>query len=109
MNNINFFDIGERIKTQRKKLKITQEKMSEDIGITVPFISKIENGKANPTLDVMAEICDYLKLDIGFIISGAASDNPYYLIAQLSEEYKKMTSKQKELLLDIAKSINKRL
>ncbi|WP_195269447.1 helix-turn-helix transcriptional regulator [Eubacterium sp. 1001713B170207_170306_E7] len=107
MKNINYKDIGNRIKKQRKKLKITQEQMSADINITIPFLSKIENGKTNFSLDILAEIADYLKIDVSYILSGAISTTPNYLLPQLTEEYVKMTPSQKELLLDIAKSINK--
>ena len=44
MQNLDYKEIGKRIKIKRKELKITQEKLSEIIDVSPSYISEIERG-----------------------------------------------------------------
>jgi len=44
--NLEYKLIGLRIKERRLQMKLTQEILSESVGIGVQHLSKIENGKA---------------------------------------------------------------
>ncbi|OPY66755.1 MAG: HTH-type transcriptional regulator SinR [Syntrophorhabdaceae bacterium PtaU1.Bin034] len=56
--------IGNRIKTLRQARGISQEKLAEKTSLNTKYISSIERGKANPTLDTFIKIADALKLGI---------------------------------------------
>ncbi len=56
--------IGARIKTLRQARGISQEGLAEIISMNTKYISSIERGKANPTLDTTIAIADALKVDI---------------------------------------------
>ena len=43
--------IGARIKSLRRGRGLTQEKVAEKTGISVNYLSRIERGLENPTLD----------------------------------------------------------
>lgn len=47
---IDYATIGKRIQTKRQERNITQEKLAEQVGISVVYLSKIENGRVYPTL-----------------------------------------------------------
>lgn len=49
--------IGERIKTLRKELGLTLEKLGEKLGVTKSSLSMIENGKANPGEQTILLVC----------------------------------------------------
>ena len=49
---------GERLKERRRALGLTQAQMFEQTGITTTYISLVERGQANPTLDVMIKLAD---------------------------------------------------
>lgn len=57
-------EIGQRIKERRKVIAISQDKLAEYTGISVVTLSQIESGKANPTLETLSEILDYLNLEM---------------------------------------------
>ena len=42
--------IGRRLKTARESFGLTQEKLSEEMGCTSKYISKVENGASAPSL-----------------------------------------------------------
>jgi len=56
--------IGSRIKTLRQVRGISQEELAEKTSLNTKYISSIERGKANPTLDTFIKIADALKLGI---------------------------------------------
>ena len=61
--------IGNRIKTLRQTKGISQEELAEKTSLNTKYISSIERGKANPTLDTFIKIADALKLGIPELFS----------------------------------------
>ena len=56
--------INETIKLRRVEQKLTQQELSEKSGVSQQLISKIENGKAQPSLRTITKLAEVLKLDI---------------------------------------------
>lgn len=48
--------VGENIAYFRKKLGLTQEMLSERIGVTAQAVSKWENGVTNPDISLLPRI-----------------------------------------------------
>ena len=67
--------IGSRLKQQREKKNLTQEKVAEKADITTVYLSKIENGKVHPTLDTLSVVCSVLDCDLGRILWDASSES----------------------------------
>ena len=66
---------GQVIKALRKKRQFTQEDLSEKSDIGVQYISKIENGAANPTLKVIRVIAIALDAALPELFSGLEKNN----------------------------------
>lgn len=56
--------IGNRIKELRKKKGLSQEQLSEKADITPNYLSRIERGTENPTLDMFIRLADALGVEI---------------------------------------------
>jgi len=57
--------IGERIKFLRTSLlNVSQEEFAKKIGLDRTYMSKIEAGKQNLTLDTLNKICDGLGITL---------------------------------------------
>jgi len=54
--------IGENIKKAREKAGKTQEEVSEKTGIHVSYLSRIERGVVNPSIEVLENITRVLKI-----------------------------------------------
>lgn len=104
-STIDYSLIGRRIQEQRTKQKITQEQMSNDLNLSIYYISRIENGKSCPTLDTLALIANYLNLDLAFLISGSSTLEKNYYFKQLDDIVAKASDKQLNLIIKIAKNI----
>ena len=59
-----FCIFGTAIKNKRKKLGYTQKYISEFTGISVSFLSDLENGKKTIELDKALKIANLLGLDV---------------------------------------------
>ncbi|MCF8241482.1 MAG: helix-turn-helix domain-containing protein [Melioribacteraceae bacterium] len=59
---MNKFEIGNEIKQRRKFLKITQQELSEIVGVGLRSLIDIESGKGNPTIDQLQKVLSVLGL-----------------------------------------------
>jgi len=56
--------IGNRIKELRKKKGLSQEQLSEKAEITPNYLSRIERGTENPTLDMFIRLANALDVEM---------------------------------------------
>lgn len=56
--------VGYRIKNLRKRKGYSQEKLAEIAGINPKYLSSIERGEENPTLDLFIRLSQGLKVSI---------------------------------------------
>ncbi len=59
--------IGERIKFQRIRKRLSQERLSERVSISSVYLSRIETGRANATGLILWRIAKALDVDINYI------------------------------------------
>ena len=64
MKITNSKSFGEEIKKRRKKLGYTQKYISEFMGVSVSFLSDLENGKKTIELDKSLAVANLLGLDV---------------------------------------------
>lgn len=69
-------NLGERVKTLRKEQDLSQESFSMMIGLTRSYVSKIENGGCNPTLDALFKISRGFGMSLPELIDGIDPQAP---------------------------------
>lgn len=52
------------IKEHREALGLSQYKLAEQLGITQTFLSEIERGRKNPSLEQFFKLCDALDIKL---------------------------------------------
>ena len=57
-------NIGKNIRTHRKKLNLSQIELAVEVGIDRAYLSEIENGRTNTSINILYAISDALKIDI---------------------------------------------
>ncbi len=62
--------LGERIFSERKRKKLSQEKLSLLSDIDRTYIVRIESGKANPSMRILRKISRVLKIKVDKLVSG---------------------------------------
>ena len=66
--------LGNRLRTLREGLGISQAKFAEIIGSTQSSINRYENGQATPTVELLRKYADYFDVSMDYIF--ARCDNP---------------------------------
>lgn len=70
----NMYNIGSNIRTARMRANLTQEKMSEMIGVTPQYLSDLERGLVGTSVSTLIKICSELNVSSDFILFGSSSD-----------------------------------
>lgn len=60
--------IGERLRTRRQELAVSQEHLAFQADISPTYLSQIEAGKRNPSLDTLFRLALGLKLEISDLL-----------------------------------------
>jgi transcriptional regulator with XRE-family HTH domain len=60
---------GQRVKSLRKEKGMSQEELAEKSGLNRPYISAIEQGKRNVSLEVMEKLAEAMGVEIVILIS----------------------------------------
>lgn len=70
MNNLDNLskEFGKRIKIERIKKEVSQEKLAELSGLHRTTLGTIENGKTSPTLDSIAKIAKALNVKMSELL-----------------------------------------
>jgi transcriptional regulator with XRE-family HTH domain len=60
-------DFGRKIVEARTIARLTQQELADSAGITRNNLSRIENGKYNPGLDILQKLADALEMELKFV------------------------------------------
>lgn len=60
--------VGANIKEKRKKLKISQSKLAEAVGISQPLMAQFERGSKIPNLMLGRDIANVLQCDLDELV-----------------------------------------
>jgi len=65
-----FEDLGRRIASFRRASNLTQEDLAELASLDRSYVSQLERGLANPSLEVLLRIAQALEIDICALVCG---------------------------------------
>lgn len=94
---------GDRVASQRKNKKLTQEELAVKINLTKAAVSNYENGHSTPSNETLVALADALDVDTDYLLGrtdapreiSSSSKNPElseetteYVLKSLVEKYK---------------------
>ncbi|MCW6024404.1 helix-turn-helix domain-containing protein [Serratia marcescens] len=91
--DINQTTIGERIRARRKSMDYSQQRIAEQLGVSVSAVSLWEKNKANITSDKLSKLAEILECDTEWLIQGKTSninDNHAWFTEKYASELKEM-------------------
>ncbi len=91
--------IGNRLKSQRKNLHITQEQMAEKLDISIKHYSEVERGIIGFSLDKWIQVSEILGISLDYLLLGITINYPIPL--KLVELYETCPEDKKEQLLKL--------
>ena len=100
-------EIGRQIRLIRKINKITQEQLAEMIDVSVPYISKIENGKTTASADIIVRLTQALHTSADTILCLEKEDGKTNYADVFSKLIKHCTAEEANQILEIIRIIIK--
>ena len=68
-------EMGQRIMTRRKSLRLTQEELAEKMDVSTQMISNLELGKKAIRPENLAKVCDVLDVSADYVLTGSKKNN----------------------------------
>lgn len=98
-------EVGERIRTARKNLKLSQSELSEQLGISPSHMSDIENGKTNIGLDIFMRLTETLQVSADWLLLTDIPPVTTILNNEINDILTDCSPSETQLLLKIMKEI----
>ena len=93
MTHTDLLMFGERLRSRRNSLSMTQEYVANQIDISLRFYQMIERGEKNVSVDTLMRLSKALRISADYLLFGAPPEsfgNP------ITEIYEGLTSEQRE-------------
>jgi transcriptional regulator with XRE-family HTH domain len=97
--------IGARIKEIRAKNGLTQEAVAERMDISPKYLSSIERGKENPTLNTLIKLSESLEVNLGEMFSFVELEDPAKRKSQIKSLLSKADDAQLKIILKIVSAV----
>lgn len=101
--------VGNKIKERRKEKGISQGQLADMAGVSLPYISDIENGKKNISISILMSIAEVLEVTPNYLL-GVSPTGSATLFDEIEPVFSNCTDAEKQTLLQIlrdAKSLIK--
>ncbi len=105
---MNYYLIGQQIRTHRKEQGISQEQLAEKVGISVTHMSHIETGNTKLSLPVFVRLAQALDVPTDWLLQDC-TNNPTPLEAAVAELLADCTASQLAVILETIKALKKAL
>lgn len=102
---LNEFMIGRRIRTERLRMNLTQEKLAEDVELTAAYIGQVERGERNLTLENIIKVANRLGVTVDYLLSDSIDADKDTSLIQLSQLLNGRSLKEKELAISLIKTL----
>ncbi len=102
---MDYIALGKRIREERCKLNLTQEKLAEDVDLTPAYIGQIERGERKVTLEKLVAIVNRLGVTVDYVISDSLAAAPTEYDIMLEGMLKGRSPEEKLLITNILKAI----
>ncbi len=94
-------EIGNRIKETRKSKGISQAELADSIGVSLTYMSCIENGKKAMSIDKLIKITEKLQVSADWILRSEIPEVKQIYVKEIEELLEGKTSSETEKILKV--------
>lgn len=102
---MDYKDIGVRIRKARKTAGLSQEKLAEEVGVGTTHISHIETGKVLPSMSVFISLLNVLQISADEVVAGNVERSEVQLMKEVQEIMEDCTPEQRRKLIQVMRSV----
>lgn len=95
--------LGMRIREERQKLNLTQEKLAEKAEISEAYVGQIERGERAMSLDTLVNLANKLGVTVDYLLSDSIELSDDNFVDQIRQIMMNRTTKEKQMGLDVLK------
>ena len=100
---MDYSKLGKRIREERLRLHLTQEHLSEAVGISTAYLGQIERGERSVTLDKLIPLSNYLGVTVDFLLTDYINVDEDINLNRLAQLFHGKTADEKELAVNMVK------
>lgn len=104
-NNKFLIEMGNRIATRRRELNLTQEKVAEEMNISIQSLSCIELGKKAIRPENLYNLCKTLNISADYILSGRKSADQ---LSDITKKLRLLNDDDYKVVVNLIDHFNKR-
>ena len=105
MGEIDYKEIGNRIRVARIASNLTREEAAERCGVTSSYYGNLERGDRRMSLDTLVRVSEGLDLSLDLLVYGKGKEGKDELSAMLSEILHRYGEKQLERYLEVIRAL----
>ncbi|MBE5836180.1 MAG: helix-turn-helix transcriptional regulator [Butyrivibrio sp.] len=98
---INYDELGKRIKNLRLEKGLTQENLAEYVGCNTSHISNIENSSTKLSLNVLLAVANALNVSVDYLLADQLNSTSTVLSQEIIKKLNKCDDKDKEKIIQI--------
>jgi len=102
---IDYLDIGGRIRAERIKQKVSQERLAEMVDVGTTHISHIETGNTVPSMKVFIAIINSLNLSSDELLRNHIDKAKHIFEGEIADIINDCTDEETRIIADTAKAI----
>ena len=103
--DINYIDIGRRVKARRLKLGISQEKLAEATEFSISHMSAIETGKTKLGLPAIVKVANALNLTVDELLCGSMMQGKAVMQNEFADLLAQCSPAEAAFVMDMVKSM----
>lgn len=97
--------LGKRIKEQRLKKNLTQEKLAETVNLSSVYISHIENASTKPSLETLVNLSNALDITPDFLLFDSVHKSNEYINDEIASLLKGCDTDDLRLITRLIKAV----
>lgn len=102
---MDYTGLGNRIRTYRKKAKMSQQTLGERTEYSVQHISHIENGTTKLSVECLFNIANALNISLDELVCGYINSASVILDNELKELLEDCSPQEKEIIIETIKTL----
>ena len=111
------YDIGPRLRKYREAQNLSQKEFAKLIGVSNSRVSNWEQGINRPDVDILAKICEILKVSPSELLDICVPSNEDVVgdldiddeVKQLAKQYSMLSDKDRELVKSMINSLSEKI
>ena len=100
-NEINYPQLGARLKRYRQKAHLTQEQLAEKIDVATSTIAHAENGTSKPSLPLLLKAANALNITLDQLVCDSLPVAETYLEKDIADLLSDCSLTEKQVIRDI--------